>query len=62
MVLSLPWYSLTPSPSPTERGAPNGVRLFFIRQKDTDKDIVTYEHKIIVTEFLDIMPRDIIFQ
>ena len=21
------WYSLTPSPSPTERGAPNGVRL-----------------------------------
>ena len=56
MVLSLPWYGLTPSPSPTERGAPNGVRLFFIRQKDTDKDIVTYEHKVIVTEFLDIMP------
>ena len=45
-----------PCPSPTERGAPNGVRLFFIRQKDTDKDIVTYEHKVIVTEFLDIMP------
>ncbi len=21
------WYSLTPSPSPTERGAPNGVGL-----------------------------------
>ena len=21
------WYGLTPSPSPTERGAPNGVRL-----------------------------------
>ena len=43
-------------------GAPNGVRLFFIRQKDTDKDIVTYEHKVIVTEFLDIMHRDIVFQ
>ena len=56
MVLSLPWYGLTPSPSPAERGVPNGVRLFFIRQKDTDKDIVTYEHKVIVTEFLDIMP------
>ena len=62
MVLSLLWYGLTPSSSPTERGAPNGVRLFFIRQKDTDKDIVTYEHKVIVTEFLDIMHRDIIFQ
>ena len=23
---------------------PDGVRLFFIRQKDTDKDIVTKEH------------------
>ena len=47
MVLSLPWYTASP---------PDGVRLFFIRQKDTDKDIVTYEHKVIVTEFLDIMP------
>ena len=27
LVLSLPWYGLTPSPSPTERGAPNGVEL-----------------------------------
>ena len=27
----------------------NGVGLFFIRQKDTDKDILTYEHRGIVT-------------
>ena len=26
----------------------NGVGLFFIRQKDTDKDIVTYEQKNIL--------------
>ncbi len=26
---------------------------FRIRQKNTDKDIVTYEHKVIVTKFLD---------
>ena len=30
---------------------PNGVGLFFIRQKNTDKDIVTYEHRGIVTWF-----------
>ena len=45
-----------PAPLLQRGGAPKGVRLFFIRKKDTDKDIVTYEHKVIVTEFLDIMP------
>ena len=44
------WYCLTPSPSPTERGAPNGVGLLY-KTEEHDKDIVTYEHKVIVTEF-----------
>ena len=39
-----------PSPSPTERGAPNGVGLLY-KTEEHDKDIVTYEHKVIVTEF-----------
>ena len=50
LVLSLPWYSLTPSPSPTERGAPNGVRLLCETEESMGfEDIVTNEHRVIVT-------------
>ena len=41
------WFSRSCGTQPHPQ--PNGVGLFFIRQKNTDKDIVTYEHRGIVT-------------
>ena len=38
MVLSLPWYTASP---------PDGVRLLY-KTEEHDKDIVTYEHRVIV--------------